>query len=62
MFSLSEFRQILVDRKVFIMVVGFLMSDEIRRVTRSLIDNIIEPIFNFDINDTICTCSLHVMG
>ena len=51
MFSLSEFRQILVDKQVFIMVVGFLMSDEIRRVTRSLIDNIIEPIFDFDIND-----------
>lgn len=50
MITFSEFKDILVERQVFILVIGFLMSEEIRKLTRSVIDNIIEPIIDMDIN------------
>ena len=50
MISFAEFRELLVERDVFILVIGFLMSEEIRKLTRSVIDNIIEPIIDMDIN------------
>ena len=46
---LPKFRKFLIENRVFIMVIGFLMSEEIRRLTRTIVDNLIEPIL--DVNN-----------
>ena len=43
MLTLQNFK-FLIENRVFIMVIGFLMSEEIRRLTRTIVDNLIEPI------------------
>ena len=50
MISFSDFKDILVERQVFIFIVGYLISGEIRKLTASIIDNLIEPLFDMDIN------------
>ena len=45
---LPEFRKFLIKNRVFIMVIGFLLSEEIRRLTRTVVDNLIEPILDVD--------------
>ncbi len=47
---MNEFRQFLISNKVFITVVGLLMGEEIRRLSRSVVDNLIEPLFHIDLN------------
>ena len=47
---LPEFREFLIQNRVFITVVGFLMSEEIRKLTRSVVDNLIEPILDIDLD------------
>ena len=45
---LPKFRKFLIENRVFIMVIGFLMSEEIRRLTRTVVDNLIEPILDVE--------------
>ena len=37
---LPKLRKFLIENRVFIMVIGFLMSEEIRRLTRTIVDNL----------------------
>ena len=47
---MKDFRQFLISNKVFITVVGLLMGEEIRRLSRSVVDNLIELLFDLDLN------------
>lgn len=47
---LLNFRNFLIDNKVFITVIGLLLGEEIRRLSRSFVSNLIEPIFDLDLN------------
>jgi large-conductance mechanosensitive channel len=48
---LPEFRSFLLEHNVFVTVVGLLLANEIRTMSASVVKNLIEPIFDIDLNE-----------
>ena len=47
----DSFRQFLIKNNVFVTVVGMLVGSELRTLVLSVTNNLIDPIFNIDLNN-----------
>ena len=60
MVFLHHFRKFLITNRVFITVIGLLMGEEIRRLATSVVNNLIEPLFNIDLNKDGISDTKHI--